>query len=530
MSYYLEDADNSGYLDQGLEISKLIENEKKAAAGSEFDVLHEKVKAQKKTEELEMTETESGGEAAPPADSPEDTPVEENGGQDPSASEDEAEPEEETANPFNEEKDGGEDPTSEEKPKEESDKPADAKEEPKDGKVIAESLRHPYDMHYSSVVLEEITKDDVYEGVSKVAGAVYRAGAVAVSHLVEFGKILVSLGVRYGPGIADKLRKGVIYLFTRSVKVLFRTIASTSDYIKRHYHSVTSLKKDVDALRKTMDQLKDLDIPELDGEVYADEKAIPWFCYGNKVNVPGSAAEVLHFMNATIDPMAKRVLEDIHAVKKLIDMSSVSGIRGNVLAMMDVNPIGGEYDRKTLKNYPMENADVETYVYQRPLPNGVMFVTNLPKNKLGDIDKVSVAYKDSSIFMGVDVALVDIPQSIPYLSMELLDKYIDQLAAITDLLRSHTEHYVRIANEGKKLKLGYRHYYQKLSASPEKVSLHESLAEFVFLKQSFASKTYLAGMIDIHDYVTAYVVRATRFAKKNLEALASAKPSEQSPE
>ena len=41
---------------------------------------------------------------------------------------------------------------------------------------------------------------------------------------------------------------------------------------------------------------------------------------------------------------------------------------------------------------------------------------------------------------------------------------------------------------------------------------------------------YLAGMIDIHDYVTAYVVRATRFAKKNLKVLASVKPSEESSE
>lgn len=538
MSYYMEDADNTGYLDQGLEISKLVENEKKAAAGSEFDVLHDKVVAAKKTEELEMTETEEGGEAAPPAETPEPEA---------NASEDEAAPEdEESTNPFNE--DSGEDTsTGSEKPQEEASdakqKDADSQEgggdkaetgksgeEPKEAKVISESLRHPYDMHYSAVVLEEITKDDIYDGAVKVGGAIYRAGAVAAGLLIEFAKIVVSLGVRYGPGIADKLRKGVIYLFTRSVKVLFRTIASSSDFIKRHYHSVSSLKKDVAALRKTMDELKEMDLPEVEGENFTDEKAIPWFCYGNKVHVPGSGAEVLHFLDATIDPMARRVLEDIHAVKKMIDMSAISGIRGNVLAMMDVNPIGGEYDRKTLKNYPMDNADVETYVYQRPLPNGVLFITNLPRNKLGDIDKVSAAYKDSSIFMGVDTSLVGTPQAIPYLSASELDKYIDQLAVITDLLQKHTEHYVNIANEGKKLKLGYRHYYQKLSSSPEKVGLHESLAEFVFLKQSFASKTYLAGMIDIHDYVTAYVVRATRFAKKNLKVLASAKSSEESPE
>ena len=537
MSYYMEDADNTGYLDQGLEISKLVEKEKKAAAGSEFDVLHDKVVAAKKTEELEMTETEEGGEAAPPAETPE--PVTD-------ASEEEvASEEEDSTNPFNEDGEGegsvgGEKPADEAsgaKEKDESKDDAasksedgDKQEEPAEAKVISESLRHPYDMHYSSVVLEEITKDDVYDGAVKVGGVLYRAGAVAVGLLIEFAKVVVALGVRYGPGVADKLRKGVIYLFTRSVKVLFRTIASSSDFIKRHHHSVSSLKKDVGALRKTMDELKDVELPETMGESFTDEKAIPWFCYGTKVSVAGSGAEVLHFLDATIDPMAKRVLEDIHAVKKMIDMSAISGIRGNVLAMMDVNPIGGEYDRKTLKNYPMDNADVETYVYQRPLPNGVLFITNLPKNKLGDIDKVSAAYKDSSIFMGVDIALMDMPQVIPYLSASELDKYIDQLAVITDLLQRHTEHYVNIANEGRKLKLGYRHYYQKLSSSPEKVGLHESLAEFVFLKQSFASKTYLAGMIDIHDYVTAYVVRATRFAKKNLKVLASVKPSEESPE
>lgn len=537
MSYYMEDADNTGYLDQGLEISKLVEKEKKAAAGSEFDVLHDKVVAAKKTEELEMTETEEGGEAAPPAETPE--PVTD-------ASEEEvASEEEDSTNPFNEDGEGegsvgGEKPADEAsgaKEKDESKDDAasksedgDKQEEPKEAKVISESLRHPYDTHYNSVVLEEITMDDAYDGAVKVGGLLYRTGAVAVGLLVEFAKVVVALGVRYGPGVADKLRKGVIYLFTRSVKVLFRTIASSSDFIKRHYHSVSSLKKDVGALRKTMDELKDVELPETVGESFTDEKAIPWFCYGTKVSVAGSGAEVLHFLDATIDPMAKRVLEDIHAVKKMIDMSAISGIRGNVLAMMDVNPIGGEYDRKTLKNYPMDNADVETYVYQRPLPNGVLFITNLPRNKLGDIDKVSAAYKDSSIFMGVDTALMDMPQAIPYLSASELDKYIDQLAVITDLLQRHTEHYVNIANEGRKLKLGYRHYYQKLSSSPEKVGLHESLAEFVFLKQSFASKTYLAGMIDIHDYVTAYVVRATRFAKKNLKVLASVKPSEESPE
>lgn len=524
MSYYLEDADNTGYLDQGLEIGKLIEREKKAAAGSEFDVLHDEVKTQNKTEALEEVASEETQGVSTDSTEGDGTSEED--------SETPPEGDEETTNPFDSEEEGGGGIGEEKNVPEDDAAPPDEKQDEKNdqkGKVIAESLRNPYDMHYSSLVLEEITREDVYDGVSKVAGFVYRAGVAVAGLLFEFGKILVALGVRYGPGIADKLRRGVIYLFTRSVKVLFRTIASSSDYIKRHYHSVSSLKKDIASLKKASEELNEMQLGEMEDENFTEEKSIPWFVYGTKAGFLGSAGEVLHFLDATIDPMAKRVLEDIHAVQKLIDMSSVTGIRGNVLAMMDVNPIGSEYSRKTLKNYPMDNSDVETYVYQRPLPNGVIFVTNLPKNNLGDIEKVSKAYKDSSIFLGVETSPITMPEALPYLKKEELDKYIDQLAVIADLLQEHTGHYVRIANEGSKLKLGYRHYYQKLSSSPEKVSLHESLAEFVFLKQSFASKTYLAGMIDIHDYVSAYLVRATRFAKKNLKALSATatKPSDE---
>lgn len=536
MSYYLEDADNSGYLGDGLEIQKLIQSEKKALAGSEFDVLHEKVKTANQTEKMEE-ELKGGSEEESATDDTSTAPVEEDTP---------PEGDEEATNPFDGESqgegEGGENkaPEGDNKPDDKTpaadetktadQESADDEKNDQKSKVVSESLRDVYTMHYSPVVLEEITKDDVYDTAAKVGGVAYRVVSAGVSVLFEFAKTLVGLGIRHGPGIAEKFRKGVIYLFTRSVKVLFTTIAATSDFIKRHYNSVSSIKKDLAALQKTSAELDRVEIGDFQSESFTDEKAIPWFSYGKKAGVPGSASEILHFLDATIDPMAKRVLEDIGAVHKLITMTSINGVRGNVLTMMNVNPIGGEYDRKVLKNYPIENSDVETYVYQRSLPNNVIFVTNLPKNNLNVIESVSAAYKDSSIFMGVDTTYSDYPQALPYLNKAELDKYIGQLVVIADLLQQHTEHYVRIANESKKLKLSYRHYYQKLSAAPEKVSLHDSLAEFVFLKQSFASKTYIAGMIDIHDYVTAYLVRATRFAKKNLRVLATAKPSENPPE
>lgn len=532
MSYYIDDQEDSGYLDGGLEITKVMKAEKEASAGSEFDQLHDEVVQEKKTEETvkktqDMTETQDGGTAD---SSDTDTPSENTPPQEDAPHEEGAETvsEDETKNPFNEESD-------KEKPAETESKDAKSEEEdkepPEQDKTIAESIRNPVEMHYSTVVLEEITASDIKDGAVRVGGAVYNVAAGAIGLLYDLGKVLVALGVQHGPGIADKLRKGVTYLFVRSVKVLFRTMSATSDFIKRHYNSVSSIKKDIVSLKKTSEELKTAGLTlDLENAVYTDEKTLSWFSYGNSASLPGSAQEIQKFIESTVDPMAQRVMADITAVAKMIEMTSRNGVRGNVVSMMDVSPLGSNFIRKDLKNYPNDSPDVETYVYGRALPNGVTFVTNLPKNKLVDIDQISDAYKNSSIFMGVDSTFMAKVESLPFLTLEELDKYIDQISAITDLLQKHTEHYVAINNGSSKLKLSYRHYYQKLASSPEKLSLHESLAEFVFLKQSFASKTYLAGMMDVHDYVTAYLVRATRFAKKNLKALANTKPSEKSPE
>lgn len=79
--------------------------------------------------------------------------------------------------------------------------------------------------------------------------------------------------------------------------------------------------------------------------------------------------------------------------------------------------------------------------------------------------------------------------------------------------------YTRLLRENEKLKLGYRYYYQGLVESDEKKSLHDSLAEFVYLKQAFINKVYLPAAIDMHDYVASYLMRALRFTKENVKAL-----------
>lgn len=132
--------------------------------------------------------------------------------------------EEDSTNPFNEDgegegSDGGEKPADEAsgaKEKDESKDDGSPKSEDGDKKgrterskshlgVSAPPLQPPLQLR----CLEKITRRCMT--VLGISGMFYRAGAGAGWTSDEICRVVVSLGVRYGPGVGDQ-RKGVIYL------------------------------------------------------------------------------------------------------------------------------------------------------------------------------------------------------------------------------------------------------------------------------------------------------------------------------
>lgn len=474
----------------------LAEDEHRQQLG-EYDVLHEEVKdklqAEKETE-LEAP-TEEASPASDEAPMPETAPgeVEEGAEDDTVAAGDDTEDE-----------------------SEESLKTVDGKRTT----VAAESLRNEY---YERTVVEAFDM----EGVKSVAGAigsglatgVTTVGKYAWMGIKEVSIVAAALGIKYGPTIFSAIKTGVVYLFLRSVKALLKTTISAFDAAKRSYRSFSKHKSAIAKLRETLDVLKKEGKTLDTSSSFIDKQALNWFAVNRKPGVLASAQAMKVFLTETVKHIDESIMHDTKTVKRLIDLSA-TGVRGDVTSYLNVSSFSGQYLKKNVKGHEVDPELVDNYVYGTVLPDNILFVANLPKRGLMDMEAITKAYRASGVFLTVDPSFSMEIDKVDYMDIEGLSRFLDVLEGICDQGLAHIDFYKRVRKESEALKFGYRHYYQRLAASEDKVSVQDSLVEYVYLKQFFINKVYLPGAMDIHDYAAAYLTRALRYVKSHLIARA----------
>lgn len=384
--------------------------------------------------------------------------------------------------------------------------------------VATESLRNDY---YDRLVLEAISYDDVSNAVSSVASSAYSGVSFFATKMKLFITTLFELGVTYSPGAARLLKKGVIYLYTKAARAFLATMIATANFVKRYVHSIENAKSDIRSMRELVGTLKQqTGIADLTGRACTDESILSWLTYNGKTDALGSATLMTAFLTSTVENIDRGILHDLDTVQKLIDLSK-NGVRGNALSFMSVPPFSGSYLRKAVRGYVKDPDLVESRVYSSALPDKILFVVNLPRVDLTEIELISKAYQESGIFLAVDSNDTPSADKLDYMDIAGVERLLDRLEQLCDVSINHLSFYARIEKHSDSLKFGYRNYYQKLVESAASATVRSSLVEYVYLKQSFVNKVYLPASMDIHDYVSAYLVRACRFAKANLKALAS---------
>lgn len=471
----------------------LAEDEHRQQLG-EYDVLHEEVKdklqAEKETE-LEAP-TEEASPASDEAPMPETAPgeVEEGAEDDTVAAGDDTEDE-----------------------SEESLKTVDGKRTT----VAAESLRNEY---YERTVVEAFDMEGVKSVGRGIGSAAVVVGDLALKGIIGAAGILAQIGMKYGPTVFSALKTGVVYLFLRSVKALLKTTISAFDAAKRSYRSFSKHKSAIAKLRETLDVLKKEGKTLDTSSSFIDKQALNWFAVNRKPGVLASAQAMKVFLTETVKHIDESIMHDTKTVKRLIDLSA-TGVRGDVTSYLNVSSFSGQYLKKNVKGHEVDPELVDNYVYGTVLPDNILFVANLPKRGLMDMEAITKAYRASGVFLTVDPSFSMGIDKVDYMDIEGLSRFLDVLEGICDQGLAHIDFYKRVRKESEALKFGYRHYYQRLAASEDKVSVQDSLVEYVYLKQFFINKVYLPGAMDIHDYAAAYLTRALRYVKSNLKQVNS---------
>lgn len=365
------------------------------------------------------------------------------------------------------------------------------------------------DEYYTQLATESF-KDAVVDKVSSGVGYV-------ASFALNLSKTLLELGVHYTKEAGLRFSAGVAYLFIRAVKSLMKGTLSATDAVKRNSRSFSKFKEEISTLRETIKTLKESELTQPEKK-YTDQKVISWLTYGNKTSPVGSAMVMSSFMKTIIEHVNHGIDQDLNIVRKFIELSR-SGVKVNPIKLLGVSPFRQRFLKKSVKGYIKDPDLVDSYVYEQSLPDRVLFIGLLPKSTLTELPEITKAYQESSLFLGVDPIDHITERSVDYMAIEEIEQFLDVLEKLCDQSLEHVSTYTRLLKENEKLKLGYRYYYQGLIESDEKKSLHQSLAEFVYLKQAFVNRVYLPAAIDVHDYVASYLVRALRFTSENVKAL-----------
>lgn len=461
-------------LEEKLEVEKLFEADKQAETGSDFDLLHNEVVDDKKAEELSSSS----------ADNTDATDDETNTG-------DENDTDTETV-------DGETTDT------EESSTEGNSDEET----VAQESFRN---LIYTEIATEDF--GDSYETdqslVSRIGGKVSEAFKSSV-------KYLGYLGITYGPTIARNVYKGVVMIMGKLVNLLLSSIVTLTKYLNRRINSFNKLKSDIEDAKKVLKELEGKELPDLTDIKFNNVKVINNLKVSDNVNFIENVSKTNVFIAKTINEINTCINNDIGGVKHLIT-SSMSGVVKNPLHILKPELPLNDMSSGILNGYEPKDETVDGYISKYSLPGDVSLVAHLPKKDINIMEETIRAYNNSSIFLALNIKNFKSIESVDYMTIDDLNKYLNELTKLCNTCILHQTLYETVIKNKSSLRYNFKHYFNELLNSNKKVSVNDSLIEYVYLKYMFTDKVYLAAAMDIHDYSIKVINNSLSFIKSNIK-------------
>lgn len=379
-----------------------------------------------------------------------------------------------------------------------------------DAEPVAETDVAVEEIRNLSYAKEDLT--DTWETLTDVAVT----GGSAILGAIQY---LTALGIEHGPKIVQNLYKGVTYVLVKTAQLLFSSMSATEKYLSRRINSFDNLKKSIKSYREALELAKDGDGASEVEVKYENVKVINSLKIGDNTNFTENIATLKGFIQKVIHGIDKQIANDIAAIKHLIAMQQMGTVKVPT-KLTQVSPVFSGFVQGTIPGYPESGDFTETYKCNEVMPSDVVLMARLPKPDLVAIEEISKAYSDSQLSLGFDSSSFKEVSSVDYMSAQDLSKFLDELEELCDACIAHQALYERVLQVKKTLKFTLRGYVSHLASSSNKVSLSNSLAEYVYLKSMFVDKVYLVAAMDIHDYSAKVISFGLSFVKDNIKKLA----------
>lgn len=451
-------------LEEKLEVDKLIDAEKQANKTGEFDVLYNNIKNdQKQDNESEVTDL-----------SPEEPTDSEKVNTDTESITDESSKDTESSI-------------------DETKKPDDAEK----------------DLEIAKEAIQQISIEGWFQDTINIGSSVFRMTADVVAVL----KNLALIGLEYTPKAINAF-KNVLLLIGKILKHTFDSLELLAKYIKRRYNSYDKLKEDISDIRRIISDLagETADITDMK---YGNVKIINSLKIGQSVDLSNNMAILNKFVKDIVSHISMQVDKDLSATKHIMAYSS-SGITKVPMKVMTDNIFTGFLTKKSVENYQPNSQTVISYIYENTLPGDISFISHLPYNNIEELTDLSEAYSQSKMFLGFNIEHFKQVETIDYMTIDDLNKFLDRLDELCDICKQQQSLYENITKKKRELLKSFKWFFNGILTTETKVSLKDSFLDYVYLKTAFIDKVYIVAAMDIHDYSIRVITNGLIYAKENV--------------
>ena len=401
--------------------------------------------------------------------------------------------------------------------------PEEAPDEPDAEERIAKEAIQLYSYNY-------IASESFEESASGAVNAVYGVGKEVVSAIASMATWaapkLKYIGVTYGPPIASGVYKGALAVFCGISGLIYASSIAVSKYLDRRVNSFDNIRKDIDGLKRTVELIKsnanenNLEARDLSDLKFDREKVISTLKIGDSIKFANNLTVLTEFTGKFIAGLDKAIKNEALVIKHIIAYSETGAVKPpiSMLATDVVNLLPG-LTKGSIDGYEPSSELATSYHYSKQLPGDVSFIAYLPIPGIGNVEDASKAYNASSMFLGFNAKSFEARDSVDYMTLDGLSTFLDVMSGLCETCIAHQHFYEEIKKSKVGMRFSIKSYFLKMVASKEKVSLRNSLVEYVYLKNLMIDKVYLVAAMAIHDYAAKVLVSATSYVRENVKKL-----------
>jgi ribosomal protein S18 len=289
--------------------------------------------------------------------------------------------------------------------------------------------------------------------------------------------------------------------------------------LNRRINSFKKLKEDITKLRAILTDIKSKEKQEdLINVKYDNKKVINTLKSSDSIDFANNVKALSLFTTNIIKRIDSSINNDIGSIKHLISQTTSNIIKNPINIMKPSIPTAG-LSSGVLKGYETSDDLIDCFHSVEKLPGDIALIAHLPKNTINSLDETIKAYNSSSMFLGVNINSYKEIENIDYMNAASLEKYLDELDKLCGVCISHQTLYETIIKQKTGLRYNFKLYFNTLINSKNKVSMDNSLIEYVYLKSMFIDKVYLAAAMDVHDYSIKVINNSLSFIKSNIKKL-----------